>query len=178
MCGQLFIQEDLMVAYNIEQLQTLFRPSDELVITQNIDLKETSLARWGWLHDSSQQLILFARLENIQQSRLFSDAYQNQRCIVLASGYYEWDQSRIKQKIVNKDHEPLYIAAVYNENQDRVALITHESQPSIAWVHHRQPMILNESEAKEYLNHPIKNLDFLRNQDLVVESTMRQASLF
>ncbi|MBS3991714.1 MAG: SOS response-associated peptidase family protein [Erysipelothrix sp.] len=178
MCGQIFIQEDLMIAYDIEQLQTLFRPSDELIVTQNIDSKEITHARWGWLHTSSQQLILFARLENIQNSRLFSSAYDNQRCIVLASGYYEWDQSRIKQKIVNKNHEPLYIAAIYNEHQDRVALITHESQPSVAWIHHRQPMVLNKEEAIEYLNHPIKNLDFLRNQDLVVESTMRQASLF
>jgi len=178
MCGQLFIQEDLMVAYNINQLQTLFRPSDQLIVTHNLNHKETTLAHWGWLHDSSQHLILFARLENIQNSRLFNKAYLNHRCIVLASGYYEWDQSRIKQKIINKNHNPLYLAAIYNDNQDRIALITHESQPSVAWVHHRQPMVLSQVEAIDYLNHSIKNLDFIRNQDLVVESTMRQASLF
>jgi putative SOS response-associated peptidase YedK len=178
MCGQLFIQDDLMLTYEIENLQNLFRPSDNLILTQSTTLSHWTQAQWGWLHHSSQQLILFARLENIVNSRLFNDSYQQRRCIILASGYYEWDQSRIKQKIINKDHQPLFIAGVLDDSLERVAIITHESQPTLAWIHHRQPMVLNEQEARYFLNEPIKNLDFLRNQDLIVESTLRQASLF
>jgi putative SOS response-associated peptidase YedK len=178
MCGQLFIQEDLMLAYEIENIQTLFRPSDHLILTQSSALNHWTHAQWGWIHDSSQQLILFARLENITNSRLFNNSYQQRRCIILASGYFEWDQSRIKQKIINKDHQPLFIAGILDENLNHVAIITHEAQPTLAWVHHRQPMILSQVEAQHFLNEPIKNLDFLRNQDLIVESTLRQASLF
>lgn len=178
MCGQLFIKEDLMLAYDIEQIQTLFRPSDSLLITSDPQLKTLTSAQWGWIQATSQHLFLFARLENITHSRLFSNAYFNHRCIILASGYYEWDASRIKQKIVNKTQEPLYIAGVLDETHKHVAIITHEAQKNIAWVHHRQPMVLNAQEAKEYLFKPIKNLDFLRNQDLVVETMMTQVSLF
>jgi putative SOS response-associated peptidase YedK len=178
MCGQLFIQEDLMLTYEIENIQALFRPSDPLVLTQSPTLHTWKQAQWGWIHHSSQQLILFARLENVTNSRLFNDSYQQRRCIILASGYYEWDQSRIKQKIINKNHQPLFIAGILDDTLNRVAIITHEAQPTLAWVHHRQPMVLNKEEAHHFLNEPIKNLDFLRNQDLIVESTLRQASLF
>lgn len=178
MCGQLFIKEDLMLAYDIEQIQTLFRPSDSLMVTTDPQLKKLTSAKWGWVQETSQHLLLFARLENITHSRLFSESYFNHRCIILASGYYEWDASRIKQKVVNKNQEPLYIAAVLNDTHEHVVIITHEAQKNIAWVHHRQPMVLNAQEAMGYLIEPIKNLDFLRNQDLIVETMMRQVSLF
>lgn len=178
MCGQLFIQEDLLLAYDIEHIKTLFRPDDELILTQDSALKHWNYAQWGWIHESSRQLILFARLESVATSRLFTSSYQSQRCIILASGYYEWDHSHIKQKVISKSSKIIYIAGILDPSRQRVALLTHEAQPAIAWVHHRQPMILNETQAKAYLHEPIKNLDFLRNQDLMVESKLRQASLF
>lgn len=178
MCGQLYIEEDLLRIYDIESNKTVFRPSERLILTQDISLKHWSSAHWGWRHASSQQLILFARLETVATSRLFSASYHTQRCIILASGYYEWDQSHIKQQIVDATAQPLYIAGIIDATQQHVAILTHEAQPAVAWIHHRQPMVLDMIHAKHYLQQPIKNLDFVRNQDLMVVSRLKQASLF
>lgn len=178
MCGQLFIQEDLLHTYNIESDKTLFRPNDKLILTQDTSLKHWTAAQWGWNHESSQQLILFARLETVAISRLFSTSYQTKRCVILASGYYEWDQSHIKQQIGDAKAQPLFIAGILDETQHHVAIITHEAQPALAWIHHRQPMVLDAIYAQHYLQTPIKNLDFIRNQDLVVFTKLKQASLF
>ena len=44
-----------------------------------------------------------ARSETVKEKSAFCKCIQNRRCLVLASGYYEW-------KLIGKSHQPMYIS--------------------------------------------------------------------
>ena len=64
--------------------------------------------RWGlvpsWSRPGDQlPLLINARAETLSSKPAFSDAFQRRRCIVPASGYYEW------QKLPGGAKQPFYI---------------------------------------------------------------------
>ena len=80
--------------YNIAPTQ------DVVAIRQSADgQRSASLLRWGlvphWAKDASiGNRMINARGETLAQKPAFRQAFRRQRCIVPASGFYEWGPSR------------------------------------------------------------------------------------
>ena len=81
-------------------------------------IEEIQMFRWGFVpaHMSSDEKskeflnrynTLNAKAENIFESRLFGKAVQNQRCLVLCSGFYEWRHKNPGKK--NSEKYPFYV---------------------------------------------------------------------
>ena len=93
--------------------------------------------------------LINARSETVREKPSFREA---KPCLVLADGWYEWKRDgEVKQPyFFHMDHQMFYIAGIYNETG--CALLTKEANKKLSPIHHRMPIILKHTEARDYLN--------------------------
>ena len=83
---------------------------------------------------------------------MFRDAFNRNRCLIPASGYYEWqDASGGKQPYYfsRRDGAPVTIAGLWDQWHDRASgerilsctMIISEPNPFVAEVHDRMPVV-------------------------------------
>lgn len=109
--------------------------------------------RWGFPMQRSG-VIFNARAETIAEKPLFRDDYRLRRCIVPASGFYEWDSQSGKRYLFRrKENEILYMAGIYQEKEDdaRFVIITTNACAPVSEVHMRMPLILHAGQAIPWL---------------------------
>src|SRR4051794_28559475 len=105
-------------------------PTDQVpVIIQNGDGRRLVLMRWGlvpnWWSKPLKELRMAtfnARAETVAEKPFFRDAFNRSRCLIPASGYYEWlDTPGGKQPyyFTRRDGLPLTIAGIYDAWRDR-----------------------------------------------------------
>ena len=112
---------------------------------------------WGlvpsWAKDKDFKALINARLETIDEKVSFKKLIKNFRCIAIADGFYEWKRTE-KRKFhfifVREDKKPIFLAGIYESGQ--FCLITEEASDNIKEIHHRQPVILNQTDVNRYLN--------------------------
>jgi putative SOS response-associated peptidase YedK len=117
--------------------------------------------RWGlvphWAKDLSMGARLInARAETLATTTAFRDAFQRRRCLIPASGFYEWQKdgkTRTPYAVLPAD-EPLFAFAGLWENwRDAAAgadapwirscsIVTGEPNALLAPIHNRMPVIL------------------------------------
>lgn len=126
------------------------------------------LARWGlvphWVKDPRQfPLLVNARGESMAQKPAFRDAVKHNRCILPASGYYEWRTLPNGKKqpfyITLGTGEPIALAGLYSnwigpegEEVDTVATITVPAGPDVEHIHDRMPAILRGDQIEAWLD--------------------------
>ncbi|MBU1304171.1 MAG: SOS response-associated peptidase, partial [Alphaproteobacteria bacterium] len=93
----------------------------------------------------------------------FRDALKHGRCIIPASGYYEWhtnpDKSKQPYYITLADDRPMALAGFYatwegpeGELVDSVATITVPANPQLSIIHDRMPAVLDGQAIDDWLN--------------------------
>lgn len=129
---------------------------------------QPQLMRWGlvpgWVKDPQDfPLIIFARAETMGEKASFKNALKNQRCIIPASGFYEWrknpDGSKTPHYITLKSGKPMLFAGLHStwcgpdgEEIDTVAMVTIAATGEMKSLHDRNPAILDDKQAAEWLN--------------------------
>ncbi len=102
--------------YNIAPTQPI------VAIWEESGRREAHFARWGlvprWVKDPREfPLLVNARAESMLDKAAFRDPLKHGRCIVPASGYYEWHTNPDKTKqpyyITRADGEPMALAGLY-----------------------------------------------------------------
>lgn len=121
--------------------------TDVLIIRMN----EASRARWG-LRGKFHNL----RAETVAAKPAFRDSYRKRRCLLPASGFYEWKQQggRKQPYYLRPAQEPLFgIAGLWEtwNGADSCTLITTEANAAMRGIHHRMPLILAQDEYKKWL---------------------------
>jgi putative SOS response-associated peptidase YedK len=115
-------------------------------------------ARWGliphWAKDPAtfRATLINARSESAHEKPSFRDALKRDRCVVPASGFYEWRAAEgggPKQPfwIRRRDGAPLALAGLHARNEraetaDSFAILTTRPNALMARIHDRQPVIL------------------------------------
>ncbi len=117
-------------------------------------------ARWGlvptWAKDSSLGAKMFnARSETVAEKPSFRAAFAQRRCLVPASGYFEW-QAREGGKqpyfIYPEDESPLAFAGLWETRKDSdvrtftFSILTTAARGDLAAIHDRQPVMLRADE--------------------------------
>ncbi len=113
---------------------------------------------WGlkppWKNNG--QLVINARIETIKNKPMFKDAYQSRRCLVLSSGFYEWHHQTKQPYLFTFTNRP-YIAFAGIWNKDHVdgtnhyAILTTPSNGTLSNIHHRMPLILDQSVERDWI---------------------------
>ena len=113
--------------------------------------------RWGFLphwykHESDGPLLINARAETIASKPAFREAARSRRCLIPASGFYEWTKdaagNRLPWYISPTKSALLAFAGVWQvwerEGQRHVtcAIVTCAANHSMASIHHRMPVVL------------------------------------
>lgn len=147
------------------------------VIRQNHRSRELSLMRWGfipfWAKDSKiGYRMINARSEVIAKSYRLS--LKNQRCLVLADGWYEW-KNKAPYHFRKPDHHPFAFAGLWSTWKDleTFTILTAESAGIAAGYHDRMPVILNREDYDVWADPTTNGFDLLetivQNRDREVE---------
>ena len=144
-------------------------PTQPIVaIMEEQGMRVAKLVRWGfvpgWVKDPREfPLLINARAESMAEKPAFRDALKHMRCVIPASGYYEWrtgpDKTKQPYYITMADDEPMALAGLYSiwvgpdgEEVDTAATITVAANPDLAVIHDRMPAILTAETIDDWLN--------------------------
>ena len=134
-------------------------PSQKLpIIKSYTNGKALELCEWGLVPNWSKKLEKFsplinARKETLMEKVTFKNLIQTSRCVVPVDGYYEWkreDRSKVPYYFTKEDDEIMFFAAIHQNNQ--FCIITREATEKVSAIHHREPLIVNQSQINNYLN--------------------------
>lgn len=130
--------------------------------------KITSLFKWGFPNFRQPgRVIINARSETIHEKPTFRKLLFAQRCLVPASGFYEWKASdektvggkKEKYLIRASKNGLMYMAGLYNSYTDKsgipftgFVIITAEANEQMSSIHNRMPVILSELESEAWVN--------------------------
>ncbi len=148
--------------YNIAPTQPV------IAIWEESGRRQGHFARWGlvprWVKDPREfPLLVNARVETMAEKPAFRDALKHGRCVIPASGYYEWhtnpDKSKQPYYITLADDRPMALAGLYatwvgpeGEEIDSVATITVPANGQLSAVHDRMPAILEGEAIEQWLD--------------------------
>jgi len=151
---------DFKPSYNIG-------PTNQLVsiISDGMTLRGGTL-RWGllpsWTKDEKTGYkMINARSETIEEKPSFKDAYEKRRCIILASGFYEWDKKHHTKQpyyFTMKNKPLMAMAGIWstynrdgNEKIHTCAIVTTSANEQMAMIHGRMPVLLEKEQINDWL---------------------------
>jgi putative SOS response-associated peptidase YedK len=125
------------------------------------------LMRWGliphWAKDEKTAYkMINARVETLSQRPAFRGLLSHNRCLVPASGFYEWQgegRDKTPYYIHPEDQPYLAFAGLYDvwitprgEERSTCTIITTEADPFMARLHHRMPVVLERDLEDDWLD--------------------------
>jgi putative SOS response-associated peptidase YedK len=150
-------------------------PSQPIATIQQTEAGERRFAfcRWGFLphwasEGSGHPAPINARAETVANKPTFRAAFQRQRCLIPANGYYEWQKTPDgKQPVYFKPAEGdllafagLWTMRVTDDGRKTLrtaAIITTVANENARAVHHRMPAILPPDAWRAWLNPTLKD---------------------
>lgn len=113
--------------------------------------------RWGFVPGwytalNDGPLIINARAETIAVKPAFRDAVRSRRCIVPASGFYEWetgaDGAKLPWYFTRRDGAPMALAGIWQHwgDVDTVAIVSTDAGPGMQGLHHREAVMLEAGD--------------------------------
>lgn len=137
-------------------------PTTQIHVVQSTETGRRLVSmRWGFLPQwykgmNDGPLLINARGETIADKPAFRDACRERRCIIVATGFYEWTKDTEGKRhpwyIQRRDGNPIALAGVWQEwdnGDDRVtscAIVTTAANQPMSTIHHRMPVILEPGD--------------------------------
>lgn len=127
------------------------------VVTSEGGVRRLRAMRWGFIPTwykapNDGPLIINARSDTVAAKPAFRRAIRERRCIVPASGFYEWSEgengARLPWYFTRADGRPMALAGVWQHwgDMDTVAIVSTEAGPGMAQIHHREPVVLERTD--------------------------------
>jgi putative SOS response-associated peptidase YedK len=147
-------------------------PGRTLTIVRRADgtaERELVAVRWGlippWARDPAVgDRMINARAETVAEKPAFRAAFRSRRCIVPASGFYEWKRRAKGPKqpylIQRRDGRPMGFAGLWETWTDRAtgevvtscAIVTCPPNELMAKLHDRMPVVLDPADYEAWLD--------------------------
>ena len=116
--------------------------------------------RWGFLphwykSPTDGPLLINARAETIAEKPAFRVAARQRRCLIPATGFYEWtkdgDGTRLAWYIHRRDGAPIAFAGIWqdwgrDDPHPTCAIVTTGSNAALSAIHHRMPVIVEPAD--------------------------------
>ena len=157
------------------------KPTNDVYIIKNQAIEIASwgmIAHWSKSDDEaakSQSSAINARSESVHEKPTFKSAFRSNRCLLPATGYYEWASElgkyKTKQPIyVSRDDEKLLAFSGIFQSWtspsgkviQSVAIITRQAVGQLAQVHSRMPVFLPRERWQDWMNPKINDVDKIR----------------
>ena len=118
---------------------------------------------WGYNNPYRKGLIINARAETVRDKNLFADSIMNRRCIIPASGFYEWDRYKARFRFSDPENELILLAGIYHEEHGKYhyTILTAQANESMQPVHDRMPLMIGRDEINTWIRENERVSDFL-----------------
>jgi putative SOS response-associated peptidase YedK len=186
MCGRYSL---LYTWKDLRRLMVLVNPADEPQLALRYNVAPTQPApviraaaggavlepmRWGLIPPWADGPLpakpcINARSETAGTNRVFAPALGARRCVVPASGFYEWRRGAGPKRphfIERADREPMLMAGVWERSQQpgaapvlSFAVLTRAAAGPVAELHDRMPVIVDPADAPRWLDGTLPPLD-------------------
>jgi len=125
---------------------------------------------WGlvpfWAKDAAiGRRLINARLEGISEKPAFREAWSRRRCLIPASGFYEWGEAerggkRKRPYFIAPAREPLLaLAGLWErwrtpagDKLETCVIVTIEASPELAAIHDRMPLLVPRAAQATWLD--------------------------
>lgn len=189
MCGRIstanLLSEDIRGLFHINTVPR-FLQSYNVAPTQHIaairkqgQFLSLDNLRWGliphWVREKQIKTSIFnARVETLTQKPFFRDSIKSKRCIIPASGFYEWQKLGDRKQpyyIFRADQQPLAFAGLWDlwedsetkETLESCAIITVPAIHQMAEIHERMPAVLEADFFDTWLDPEFKETHVLQD---------------
>lgn len=141
-----------------------FFPGDCATVIANSRSMRPGAFPMTWGFDlGNGKTVINARSETAAQKPMFADGMRQRRCVIPATGYYEWENrgsEKVKYAIRPRDAACTYMAGIYRfeEKGASFVILTRTPADSIAFIHDRMPVLLGKDAISEWLN-PQRNAE-------------------
>src|SRR6516164_9616670 len=146
--------------YNIAPQQEHF------IITTEYQRRKLTAAKWGLVTNPDQhgrrRYLINAKAETVESRPSFAEAFDQRRCVIPASGFYEWTGPSYARQpfwIYRRDGDLLLFAGLYQDaeknelgTQSAFTIVTCAANPTLATIHDRMPVILSDRDADDWMN--------------------------
>ena len=159
------VQFDISIEARYNIAPTQFIPA---VRNDESNQRELVMLRWGlvpfWAKDPAiGNRMINARSETVTEKPSFRTAYKDRRCLILASGFYEWRKEgdvKTPYFITTADESPFAFAGLWerwssretDETVQTTTIITAAANDFMSTLHHRMPIILQNDAANRWLS--------------------------
>jgi len=139
--------------------------------------RELALLRWGlvpsWSKDPAiGNRLVNARAETAREKPSFRDAFRRRRCLIPASGFYEWKREERGKRpyfVRRRDDRPFAFAGLWDRWAspdgggviETCAILTTGANAALAPIHDRMPVILPPWEYARWLDTALRDTDSL-----------------
>ena len=164
MCGRYYVDDetareieklvrDLDRKLKMERTGDVFPSQNAMILKGEGNHLAAEQMKWGFPGFEKGKLLINARAETALERPTFRESVQDRRCIIPARGFYEWNKSKEKFTFERKETPVLFMAGCYNryEGQERFVILTTDANSSVAPVHNRMPLILEQEELKDWV---------------------------
>lgn len=138
--------------------------------------RSVSLLRWGlvpfWATEKSfGSRLINARAESVNSKPSFRNAFRSRRCLVPASGWFEWSRVGTKKQpyfIESADEEILSFAGIWElwdkegTPMETFSIITTAATPKLSDIHHRQPAVIPQGAFDDWFDPSSSATDLLK----------------
>jgi putative SOS response-associated peptidase YedK len=177
MCGRFALYsslDEIKEVFAVQQVEMDLSPSYNIAPTQPVavvvhkdGVNRLQAMVWGlipaWAKDASiGSRMINARSETLGQKPSFRRPLGNQRCLIVADGFFEWqktEQGRIPMFIRLKSQRPLGFAGLYDvwtspsgEKITSCTIITTDANELVRPIHERMPVILPRPDYEVWLD--------------------------
>lgn len=177
MCGRFgatFTFREIKVRWDLQREFPLYAPrfniapsQDVLVIASTNSHSDARMMRWGlvpsWAKDPTiGNRMINARAETLTEKGAFNTLIDSRRCLVPASGFYEWRKEgnrKVPIWFYLKSKEPFAFAALWDSwrrpdggNLKTFTIITTEPNDLLRPVHDRMPVIVRAQDEVQWLD--------------------------
>ena len=189
MCGRIstanLLADDISAMFRISTIPFFFKSYNVAptlpisAIREQNNIRSLDTLRWGfiphWAKDKNIKASSFnARVETLTQKAFFRDSIRTKRCIIPATGFYEWQKQGKKKQpyyCYRVDQKPLALAGLWDVWADKVTGETIESctivtVPAIrrmAEIHERMPAVLEVAFFDTWLDPGFKETHLLQD---------------
>ena len=158
------------------------KPTNDVYIIKNQAIEIASwgmIAHWSRSDDEavkSQSSAINARSESVHEKPTFKSAFRSNRCLIPATGYYEWASELGKYKtkqpiyISRDDNKLLAFTGIFQiwtspsgKVIQSVAIITRQAVGQLALVHSRMPVFLPRDRWVDWMNPKLNDVERIRS---------------
>lgn len=139
-------------------------PGSHIEVITNDHPDEINQFHWGLLPHWTEAIddgFINARSETADEKPAFRDAWVDRPCLVLSSGFYEWQTAnggpKQPYRIYNDDQPAFAMAGLWEETKidgepvRSVTILTTDPNELVAPIHDRMPVVLREADERRWL---------------------------